>query len=207
MTGEPHPRPGVDRDAGPEGTPRLFLSIPPPPALLARIVAVQEGLAAAGWTLRLSEPQDLHLTLHFLGATPARLVDDLRREIGALCHARRAFDLGAGGLGCFPDDERPRVVWLGVRDPALKLAELFQASRRLLNAYRLFELPDGLVPHLSLARVSRLSAAWDPGLLRALAPQWADLGDYPVERVQLMRSRAGIKDGPRYEVLADLTLK
>jgi 2'-5' RNA ligase len=194
----------VDKGA-PQGF-RLFLAVPPPPHLLARLGPLLDELKADTWSLRPTEPDDLHLTLHFLGATPARLVDDLKREIGALCHARRAFDLQAGGLGCFPDDVRPRIVWAGVRDGSGKLRDLFQATRHALQAYRLFALPGDFVPHLTLARVDRLSAAWDPRLLRGLAPQWADLGDFPVEEVRLMRSREGSKDGPRYEVLASLGL-
>ena len=185
---------------------RLFLAVPPPPALAVRLEGLQEALGAGTWQLTLTPPEDLHLTLHFLGATPLKLVDDLRRELGALCHARRRFDLDCGGLGCFPDEAEPRVVYAGLRDPAGRLAELFQASRRVLNAYRLFKLGEGLQPHVTLARVQRLSAAWDPALLRPLAAGAAALGPYPVERLQLMRARGG-GDGPGgYETLADLAL-
>jgi 2'-5' RNA ligase len=194
----------VDSLAAPGEKTPLFLAIPPPPRLLARLPALLDELKADTWSLRPVEPEDFHLTLHFLGATPARLVDDLRREIGALCHARRAFDLEAGGLGCFPDDLNPRVVWLGFRDRSGGLEELFRASRRILMAYRLFELPAEMVPHLTLARVEGLSAAWDPRLLRGLAPQWSDLGVFPVEEVRLMRRRPAGAAGPRYETLAGL---
>jgi 2'-5' RNA ligase len=195
-----------DSLAGPGDKSSLFLALPPPLALLARLPALISGLESGTWTLRPVEPEDFHLTLHFLGATPARLVDDLRREIGALCHARRAFDLEAGGLGCFPDERNPRVVWLGIRDRAGKLEDLFQASRRVLMGYRLYDLRAELVPHLTLARVEKLSAAWDPRLLRGLVSQWSDLGVFPVEEVRLMRSRPPSTAGPRYETLAGLGL-
>jgi 2'-5' RNA ligase len=184
---------------------RLFLAAPCPPALAARLERLQAELAAATWDLALSPPQEFHLTLHFLGATPARVLDDLKKELGAVCHARRPFDLDCGGLGCFPDEAAPRVLWAGVRDPQGRLGELFQSTRRVLNAYRLFDLRDQLAPHLSLARVRRLSAAWDPALLRGLAPQWRGLGAFPVERLCLMES--GSPDpGPRYRSLAEFEL-
>jgi 2'-5' RNA ligase len=194
----------VDSAAAPDPF-RLFLAVPPPRALLARLAPLIGELEAGTWSLRPVEADAFHLTVHFLGATPARLVDDLKREIGALCHARRPFDLGAGGLGCFPDDVQPRVVWLGLQDRAGHLQDLFEASRRVLNAYRLFELRADFVPHLTVARVDRLSAAWDPRLLRGLAPQWERLGPYPVEELLLMRSSSS-PDGPRYETLARLSL-
>lgn len=185
---------------------RLFLAVPPSPRLARELGLVVEALRADAWSLRPVEFPDFHLTLHFLGTTPLRVVDDLKRELGALCHARRPFDLRAGGLGCFPGESQPRVVWLGVQDRAGKLKELFDASRRVLDAYRLFKLDAEYTPHFTLARVDRLSRAWDPRLLRGLAPQWNDLGAFGVEQVLLMRSRPGAGDAPRYETLASLGL-
>lgn len=190
-----------------QDTARLFLSVPCPASLSRRLEELSLGLEASTWTLRRSEAADLHLTLHFLGATPLRLVDDLKRELGALCHARRRFDLKVGGLGCFPDEQHPRVVYAGIQDSAGMLQELFQASLKLLNAYRLFALRADYRPHLTLARVEGLSAAWDPRLLRALSQQWKDLGAYPVEELNLMRSLLPGNQGPRYEALASLRLE
>jgi len=187
-------------------SPRLFLAVPCPPALAARLERLQAELAADTWDLAFSRPEDFHLTLHFLGATPERILDDLKKELGAVCHARRPFDLACGGLGCFPDEADPRVLWAGVRDPAGRLEELFQASRRVLNGYRLFQLRGELAPHLSLARVRRLSAAWDPALLRGLAPQWSALGPLPVERLCLFQG-VQAPDGPRYRPVAEFRLR
>lgn len=183
---------------------RLFLAVPPPPALVRTLDALGDRLESDRWKLRRSEPEDLHLTLHFLGATPSRVIDDLKREIGAVCHARRPFDLAVEGIGCFPDDLEPRVLWAGVRDPAGRLEELFEASRRVLNAYRLFQLREEFTPHLTLARVERLSSDWDPRPLRALAAEEGRLGNFPVEEVRLMESRVSGGSGPRYETLARL---
>jgi 2'-5' RNA ligase len=191
--------------AGDRDTLRLFLAVPCPAPLVDRLQQVQFELAAEAWDLDVCRPEDFHLTLHFLGATPERVLDDLKKELGALCHARRPFDVSCGGLGCFPDELQPRVLWAGIRDPAGKLEELYGAARRVLNGYRLFKLRDEFTPHLSLARVTRLSRAWDPALLRGLAPQWRDLGDFPVDRVALMASGpAG--DGPRHRVLDQFVL-
>jgi 2'-5' RNA ligase len=96
------------------------------------------------------------------------------------------------------------VVYAGIHDPAGKLQDLFEATRRILNASRLFKLRDELTPHITLARVSKLSAAWDPAILRGLAPQWEKLGGYPVEKMQLMASHLDREAGKRYEVLAEM---
>ncbi|MGH7441155.1 MAG: RNA 2',3'-cyclic phosphodiesterase [bacterium] len=190
-----------------EGAPsRLFLALAPSLDLRRKLGAMAETLQSDAWSLIPVESRDFHLTLHFLGATPARLVDDLKRDLGALCHARRPFDLRAGGLGCFPDDANPRVLWVGVLDRAGKLRELFEAARRVLDGYRLFKLPANFTPHFTVARVERLSASWDPRLLRGIARQWDDLGAFGIEEVLLRSSRTGAAQGPRYETLAALDL-
>lgn len=188
------------------GDPRLFVAVPLPAPLTARLLELQASLPAPAWELALSAPEDLHLTLHYLGPTPARVIDDLKRELGALAHARRPFDLACQGLGAFPDATDPRVLWAGVSDSHARLAELFEASRRVLNAYRLFKLREELAPHLTLARVRKLSAAWSPAPLAQLIADTGPLGRLPVEQLRLMRSRDSGEAGPRHECLAELKL-
>jgi 2'-5' RNA ligase len=189
------------------GDPRLFLAVPVPAALQAKLLELQQSLLAPLWELSLSHAEDLHLTLHFLGATPERVIDDLKRELGAVAHARRPFDLRCNGLGAFPDETEPRVLWAGVEDPHGRLAELHEATLRVLNAYRLFKLHEKLTPHLTLARVRKLSAAWSPEPLRRLSAESGGLGRLPVEQIRLYRSRDGEGGGPKYESLAELQLQ
>lgn len=189
----------------PEGSWRLYLSIPCPVGLGGRLADLQSQLAADTWSLRNSDPQDFHLTLHFLGQTPVRIIDDLRREIGAVAHARRPFDLKVKGLGVFPSWESPGILWAGVQDPSGHLAELHQTALRVLNSYRLFKLNEHYTPHITLARVKKTSAAWDPRRLQALSGWDEALGAYPVDELRLMRSQPGT-DHPD-EVLAQLKLQ
>lgn len=180
--------------------PKLYVAVPLPEALQARLVELQAALASPLWDLKPSDPADFHLTLHYLGPTPERVIDDLKRELGALAHARRPFDLECRGLGCFPDDTDPRVLWAGVEDAHGRLQELFEASRRVLNSYRLFKLNDSYAPHLTLARVRRLSAAWKTEPWRALVKDSGRLGRLPVEELRLMES-------PQHRSLAALRLQ
>lgn len=193
--------------SGKDGDPYLLCVLPLPVALRTSVLALQSRLAAPSWELSLSAEDDLQLPLQILGATPARVIDDLQRELGALCHARRPFDLALQGLGAFPSLDDPRSLWVGMEDPHARLQELFEASRRCLNAYRLFKLRDNLQAQLPVARVQRLSAAWSPQPLAALASSVGRLGVLPVERLKLLRRRAKDEPGPRYETLVELQLQ
>jgi 2'-5' RNA ligase len=63
-----------------------------------------------------------------------------------------AFSLSVQGLGCFPHPARPRVLWMGIDDPALILRSL---HRRLTQSLSHLGFPpdnQSFRPHLSLAR-------------------------------------------------------
>ncbi len=186
-------------------TQRLYIAIPCPPALATRLAGLQSHLASDTWSLSLSDPPDFHLTLHFLGQTPVKVIDDLRRELGAVAHARRPFDLRVKGLGAFPHWDEPAILWAAVQDGSGRLAELHQASLRVLNAYRLFKLSDAYSPHITLARVKKISAAWDARRLQVLSGWDEALGLYPVEELRLMRSQPGAD--VRDEVLGSFRLQ
>jgi 2'-5' RNA ligase len=179
---------------------RLFLAIELPGRLRSRLEQLQEELQGMDWELRFSPPEKLHLSLHFLGETPDNLLEDLHHDLGALCHARRPFDLGVGGLGAFPNWADPRVVWAGVHDKAGSWRGLFEASFRILRGYRIFDLRREFSPHLTLARIGALKASWDPRRIQGLMPQWGDLGILPVQQLALMRSQPG-EGGSVYRTL------
>ena len=187
------------------GHQRLFVAIPLPAALRNRLAALSTELEASTWDLSFPQPDDQHLTLHFLGETPERVIEDLKRELSAVAHARRPFDLHCGGLGAFPNFEEPRVLWAGLQDPAGNLKELHSDTLQIFNAYRLFKLSAEYVPHITVARVRTLSKAWDPRLLEGILGQWDVLGRFPVETIQLMRSQMN-SDGLRYETVGEFKL-
>ena len=137
--------------------------------------------------MRWSRPQDFHLTLHFLGNTPARIVPDLERELGACVHHLRPFELAVGGLGVFPDVDKPRVLWAGVQDRHGQLEALHAKTGRILSRYRLFKLPEIYVPHITLGRVSELKN-WDGRRLAALQEDWKRIGPLSVEYGAVMKT-------------------
>lgn len=184
---------------------RLFLSLPLPPDLQKRLLALQDELASSDWSVKWTPPENLHLTLHFLGETPENLLEDFQHDLSAMSHARRPFDLGVGGLGVFPNWEDPRVIWVGLKDSAGKLEELFEASFKILKGYRTFELRKEFTPHLTIGRVGELSKAWDPRRIQGLMGQWEKLGKLPVEEIFLMRSHLN-SEGLRHEVLQSYRL-
>ncbi|MEO6708063.1 MAG: RNA 2',3'-cyclic phosphodiesterase [Planctomycetota bacterium] len=137
---------------------RAFLAIDLPPQARAHAARMQQPLHEIRG-IRLTRPEQCHLTLKFLGE-----IDDRQREqcIEALSLVRQPpFQLSLTHLGVFPNERRPRVIWLGVCDePALRtLASTVDRATNTIAADKPF------APHITLARVAEAGVRLDPALL------------------------------------------
>jgi 2'-5' RNA ligase len=106
-------------------------------------------------SVRWVRPEGIHLTLKFLGDTPLEEVDGVKTAVARAAAEAGPFVITVGGLGCFPNTRRPRVVWVG-------LEELTGTLVRLRDAVEAHVAPLGyptekrrFSPHLTLGRVHR----------------------------------------------------
>jgi 2'-5' RNA ligase len=157
---------------------------------VARLQELQNLLQAESWQVAWTDPSKFHLTLHFLGQTPLRVVDDLQRELSACLHGLRPFETGAEGLGVFPGADNPRVLWAGIRDPHGRLQDLFSRTHRVLSRYRLFPLAQSYTPHVTLGRVGQFKG-WDGRRLQALQAEIKALGRFAVEEGVMLENAGG----------------
>ena len=72
--------------------------------------------------VRWTRPEQFHVTLKFLGDVPAEQVGALENSVAAVCAASPALRLAARGIGFFPGERKPRVIWAGVADDSGQLA-------------------------------------------------------------------------------------
>ncbi len=176
--------------AAPE-TMRLFVAVFPPAEVAQRMDEAARGLArglspkAVAWT----RPEQIHLTLHFLGGVERARVEGIERAVEMVCRGGERHLLQARGLGCFPSASRPRILWAGLGGAA----DVLEGLKRTLDESlaRLGCAPEmkPFHPHLTLGRVKLLTGG-DRRHLAGTLPQWreADFGPWTVERVDLMRS-------------------
>ena len=152
---------------------RLFVAVELPKKARHAIVALEKKLApvvsAGGTGLRWSRPDQMHLTLAFIGH-----VDAARAGIiTAACAAPfdgTAFDVVFGGLGVFPPGGAPRVLWLGVSRGADALIRLQRVAAERLAAAGVELEARPYSPHITLARW-KFSRAADAHRVRDLKPE------------------------------------
>lgn len=143
---------------------RLFIAIPLPTDLAVRAATILPTSLPA---LRRVKPENLHITLAFLGETPDDRLADVTEAAAEAARPVSPFVLAFGRPGQFPETGRPRVVWLGVEDGADTVLELGDRVYAALRGRGLRFEDRALTPHLTLARVTEDSSAAEAKTVRA----------------------------------------
>jgi 2'-5' RNA ligase len=189
-----------DRASEPEPRPlRLFVAIDLPEDVRA---LVEEGVAPfreryprARWV----PTRNQHVTLKFLGTTWPHLVDEVIQTVGEVAAAHRPFETRVAELGAFPSARRARVLWIGLEDPAGRLAKIAaDLDDRLAKDFAPEER--AFTPHLTVAR-------FDPPV--RLEEDLAEIGvesrPFGVEWLVVYRSHLQ-RPAPVYEAIATFPL-
>ena len=108
-------------------------------------------LTNTGADLKQVKPQNIHLTVRFLGNISPAMVDAIYEEMKQIFFT--PFEIELRGLGAFPKLSYPRVVWAGIRKGADKLKDVFEQLEPRLRGLGLKPDTKGFSPHLTIARV------------------------------------------------------
>lgn len=134
---------------------RLFIAIDLPAEVKTLLGELQAQLRWHTDAARWSDPAGTHLTLKFLGSTPASRVDAIVAGLRHAVTAHVAFQLETVGLGVFPNPRRPRVVWLGVGGDLPALQQLRSEVERQIAPLGFPTEARDFNPHLTLGRSSK----------------------------------------------------
>jgi 2'-5' RNA ligase len=158
--------------------------------------------AAAAW----SKPDNMHLTLCFLGNVAAARVLELTNQLRTAVTGFGALELICERLGCFPDLRFPRVVWAWVHDETARLPQL---QLRIEAAAREFtEQPaEGrFVGHITLARCKQIKRPEAERLARFVEREVGrTFGRWQAKEVLLLQSELS-PGGSKYQELARFAL-
>ncbi|MDD5281144.1 MAG: RNA 2',3'-cyclic phosphodiesterase [Candidatus Omnitrophica bacterium] len=86
---------------------------------LASRIKMGNGHEGINWT----KPQNLHLTLKFLGDISFEQLAQVKEIIAGISKMPSRFKIKLDTLGVFPDAHAPRIIWIGADQPPLELKE------------------------------------------------------------------------------------
>lgn len=136
---------------------RCFLAVPVDSQVREAVSALRSGIQSSASAIRWENPAKLHMTLKFLGSIDPGRIELLVKEISAIARYHSSFDIIYEGLGAFPSMDRPRVLWVGVRD-SRSILELQNDVNRAAVSAGFAEDERPFHPHLTIARIKHFDA-------------------------------------------------
>ncbi len=152
-------------------TRRLFVGIPLSPGLKKRLVQEMEAFPKSASLL--TRPENLHVTVFFLGFVHESEVAEVCARVGAACEGLEAFELEFTGVRLMDSPENPKMIWLeGVASDGLKMLreEIEKEFSSFVTEKKVYR------PHVTLSKIKK--------------QKWLQLAEEPVlkERLHLMES-------------------
>ena len=96
--------------------------------------------------------ENLHLTLKFLGEFRPNEIPLIEKMLRPALSSFKQFQLSFQNFGVFPNNQKPKVIWIGIRYPK----ELEQIFQEIENAAENLGFPKedrGFSPHITIGRV------------------------------------------------------
>ncbi|NPA74974.1 MAG: RNA 2',3'-cyclic phosphodiesterase [Euryarchaeota archaeon] len=125
---------------------RTFIAIEVP--YTGEIRELQKAINRSG-RVKLVEPENVHLTLKFLGEIDKSKLPEIMNGVGA-CKIPE-FQIRLKGIGFFPNEHYVKVVWIGVDDGGSASSLMRCIDTHLVPAG--FKREKSYVPHITVARV------------------------------------------------------
>ncbi|MEW6070284.1 MAG: RNA 2',3'-cyclic phosphodiesterase [Candidatus Thermoplasmatota archaeon] len=155
-------------------------------------------------SLKLVEPQNVHLTLKFLGNVDENKIDKIAEIMQKSIEGVKSFKLKLKGAGAFPGLSRPRVLWIGTEN-TLHLLRIANYLNESLQALGFEKEARAFSSHVTVARVKFLK---DKKELQELLLKAKDkeFGEIVISSIRLKKSVLTPK-GPEYSTVKEIELK
>ncbi len=181
---------------------RIFLALKLPPELRELLALKQAGWKReAGRKIRWIPPDNLHVTLKFIGETGEGRVRDIIGICDTLFANLSSIDLVVDRTGIFPEPRRPRILWAGVSDRDKRLALLRDSIETGLADLGIPVEKRKFHPHVTVARVRRPRDMAEGFKKTFLTTLFSD-NRFKADGITLFRSMLQ-PSGPRYEAVAE----
>jgi len=93
---------------------RAFIAIELSPDLKKHLASLEEQLKSSGADVKWVKPENIHLTLKFLGEIDEKRLGEIAKIIQETTSKNKPFYISLASPGAFPNINSPRVIWIGI---------------------------------------------------------------------------------------------
>jgi 2'-5' RNA ligase len=186
---------------------RCFIAIELTEELKRGLRELQAQLKAASQApVKWVEPENIHLTLKFLGNVASGRIEEIAQAMTEAVRGTSPFSLEVRELGVFPNPRRVQIVWVGLGGEVEKLTILKQRIESGLSILGFAPENRRFTPHLTLARLrDRATPQEREKMGQTIAETEFAGGSFTVKSVKLMKSQL-TPEGPIYSQLSSAAL-
>jgi 2'-5' RNA ligase len=176
---------------------RVFVAIPLPSELKAKLATLQQEFRQSALHATWVREASFHVTLKFLGEIHPERLQAIVTSMRETAQRYRPFDVMLRGVGVFPNELRPRVLWVGLHGGVLGQLQRELEEHLALQGYPADERP--YHPHLTLARVKQVRQHRD--FLTCINKyRDTEVGPFTVDCLELLESQLH-PTGANYSVI------
>ncbi len=120
---------------------------------------IQKGLIRTGANIKYVAPENIHVTLKFLGNTPDDLIPKIHTELEQFYNTQEKALVKIGEIGVFPHRKLPKVIWVGINGSREKLSYLQEETENICEKFGFKPENRKFSPHLTIARIKSLKSS------------------------------------------------
>lgn len=132
---------------------RSFLAIRLPEPIRKDLENIQERLKETDASVKWVTPDNVHLTLKFLGNIESKDVEKIHDIVSKIVTKETHLILRGEGVGAFPHIKSPRVIWVGISGEIDRLKDIHIRMEEELETIGFRPEERSFSPHLTIGRV------------------------------------------------------
>jgi len=187
---------------------RAFIAIELPKEIKNHLLSIQEKLKTAEADIKWVEPQNIHLTLKFLGEIDEKKLKSIAQIIEGVCAQNKPFCLRISKPGAFPRMTSPRVIWVGTDEGQNQTAEIAGILEEEIAKIGIPREDKRFSSHITIGRTrsaKNLSKLAKILLQLQANPEAGENLEFRVTKITLFKSTL-TPQGPVYEALKESSL-
>lgn len=168
-----------------------------------QILALEQEIKKIGADVKLVEPENIHITMKFLGDTDEHVIDDIERIMKESVHDIKPFSIVLKGTGVFPNQQYMKVLWIGIIDNGV-IGTIAQRIDGKLEQLGFSREHREFSPHLTIGRVK--TAKNKDRLLKVIENHASD--EFTLQEIRSISLKKSdlTPQGPIYTTLREVTL-
>jgi len=166
-----------------------------------KLLQLENEIRKSGAIVKLVEPENVHITLKFLGDTDEALIDSIEEIMKESVKESEPFDIKLNGAGVFPDRKYIRILWIGIKNGE-NIGKIAKKINEQISGLGFEKEKREFSAHLTFGRVK---SAKNKEKLLQIIDKYRDIefASIKVDSIKLKKSEL-TPEGPIYTTIKDV---